>query len=166
MVYDIIEYRKGNQENIFDYLFRLLWHISECRKELSVKDAFNQTLKVQQHGQINVKDVKSGTPIVSFNKYLMAESSNITYSSVDVSDLTRLSFYDGTSVVLPSDWLVYDTVWKEFKKVRDISKNDVLKAYTDKRTVSSVEELGRETFQDIVSANHRMYVNDIAVMTH
>ena len=96
----------------------------------------------------------------------MAESSNITYSSVDMSDLTRLSFYDGASVVLPSDWLVYDTVWKEFKKVRDISKNDVLKAYTDKRTVSSVEELGRETFQDIVSANHRMYVNDIAVMTH
>lgn len=131
-----------------------------------MKDAFNQTLKVQQHGQINVKDVKSGTPIVSFNKYLMAESSNITYSSVDVSDLTRLSFYDGTSVVLPSDWLVYDTVWKEFKKVRDISKNDVLKAYTGKQTVSSVEELGRETFQDIVSANHRMYVNDIAVMTH
>lgn len=131
-----------------------------------MKDAFDQTLKVQCHRQVNVKDVKSGTPIVSFNKYLMAELSSITYSSVDVSDLTRLSFYDDTSVVLPSDWLVYDTVWKEFKKVRDISKNDVLKAYSGKRTVSSVEELGREAFQDIVSANHRMYVNDIAVMTH
>ena len=73
-------------------------------------------------------------------------------SKSEKSDLIRLSFYDGTSVVLPSDWLVYDTTWKEFKKVRDVSKNDVLKAYTDKRTVSSVEDLGRETFTDVEDA--------------